>query len=620
MISVVVYGRNDSHGYNLPKRAAISINCIAEVLDDKDDEIIFVDCNTPNDIPTFPESISDTLTPAAKQILRVLRLRPEQYSRHCGNDSKFKVQESLCRNVAIRRSNPNNRWILNTNTDMVFAPLEEGNTLSRIASELQDGFYELPRFEVPESLWESVNRTDPLEIIRSFSHWGLRLHLNEIVTSSKEALFDQQGDFQLSLRSQLFQIHGMDEKMAMWAHVDTNLCKRMWLLSGQPNTILDKIYAFHCDHTRNHSAGASVTNDNKEFVENVTTPYCTDQADSWGMVSEIIEEIRLDKNHELRISQALEKILPGMDAPIANSVVGCNYIDTNLYYDDFHVFPYLADIVANLPPSSSVGYLGNNANLLKMLVSYRSMLNHTGCINYHVPILQWMKNCATNEQPSICQADNSNNNFSQSDAFVVDFSMKNLSFRQLDGLNIPAKCKENEVFARAISAEIIKLARDEKQLIEKRHLPRNFIFVGCHTTSFDYLVKSLFSCGNTPLSTCIRSGVLSSEAFNTTVFMPFHYYVIGFSKSDYAEWISERIGKPVSIDDLKLADELYNIFVTDPNRQRALRAFEALADSDAGWGKLLLQIEIAETDGMPEQAAVLRDFIHHYVPQRIMIN
>ena len=29
MISVVVYGRNDDYGYNLHKRAAISLNCIA---------------------------------------------------------------------------------------------------------------------------------------------------------------------------------------------------------------------------------------------------------------------------------------------------------------------------------------------------------------------------------------------------------------------------------------------------------------------------------------------------------------------------------------------------------------------------------------------------------------
>ena len=66
MLSIVVYGRNDNYGYNLHKRAAISLNCLAEVLTDEDDEIIFVDYNTPDDYPTFPEAISDTLTSRTK--------------------------------------------------------------------------------------------------------------------------------------------------------------------------------------------------------------------------------------------------------------------------------------------------------------------------------------------------------------------------------------------------------------------------------------------------------------------------------------------------------------------------------------------------------------------------
>ena len=63
MLSVILYGRNDSYGYNLHKRAAISLNCIAEMLSGEHDEIIFVDYNTPNDLPTFIEAIYDTLTP-----------------------------------------------------------------------------------------------------------------------------------------------------------------------------------------------------------------------------------------------------------------------------------------------------------------------------------------------------------------------------------------------------------------------------------------------------------------------------------------------------------------------------------------------------------------------------
>ena len=64
MISVILYGRNDAHGYNLHRRAALSLNCIAEVLTDPDDELIFVDYNTPDELPTFIEAISDTLTGA----------------------------------------------------------------------------------------------------------------------------------------------------------------------------------------------------------------------------------------------------------------------------------------------------------------------------------------------------------------------------------------------------------------------------------------------------------------------------------------------------------------------------------------------------------------------------
>ena len=67
MFSVIVYGRNDTHGYNLHKRAAISFNAIAEVMSDPDDEILFVDYNTPDDHPTFPEAIHDTLTDKAKK-------------------------------------------------------------------------------------------------------------------------------------------------------------------------------------------------------------------------------------------------------------------------------------------------------------------------------------------------------------------------------------------------------------------------------------------------------------------------------------------------------------------------------------------------------------------------
>jgi hypothetical protein len=68
MISLVLYGRNDSYGYNLHKRAALSLNCMAEVLTEPMDEILFVDYNTPDDYPTFPEAIQDTLTGCSRTV------------------------------------------------------------------------------------------------------------------------------------------------------------------------------------------------------------------------------------------------------------------------------------------------------------------------------------------------------------------------------------------------------------------------------------------------------------------------------------------------------------------------------------------------------------------------
>ena len=130
MLSVIVYGRNDSHGYNLHKRAAISLNCIAEVLSDVDDEILFVDYNTPNDLPTFVEAIYDTLTPKAKSVLRVFRVRPDLHSRLGGDRTHLLALEPHSRNIALRRSNPRRFGL----ADRVFSGSETAKLRPRIVT------------------------------------------------------------------------------------------------------------------------------------------------------------------------------------------------------------------------------------------------------------------------------------------------------------------------------------------------------------------------------------------------------------------------------------------------------------------------------------------------------
>ena len=120
MLSVIVHGRNDAHGYNLHKRVALSLNCLAELLVSHD-EIIFVDWNTADELPTLPEAIADTLTTHCRERLRVLRVRPHQHRRFA-RLTHLPVLDAPARNVAIRRARPENGWLLSTTTDAILVP------------------------------------------------------------------------------------------------------------------------------------------------------------------------------------------------------------------------------------------------------------------------------------------------------------------------------------------------------------------------------------------------------------------------------------------------------------------------------------------------------------------
>src|SRR5919197_2653153 len=231
VISVIVYGRNDAHGYNHHRRAALSLNCIAEVLTDPDDEIVFVDYNTPDELPTFVEALADTLTERCLGLLRVLRVPASVHERHFAGRTHLAVIEPVARNAGVRRANPANRWLLLTNTDMILLPHSD-QSLSEICGELPDGFYGLPRFELPEWLWERLPRSDPRGAIAEIARLGPGLRLNEPTASHEWIRFDAPGDFQLVLRDDFLAVDGFNEEMLLGYHVDANLSRRLLLRRG----------------------------------------------------------------------------------------------------------------------------------------------------------------------------------------------------------------------------------------------------------------------------------------------------------------------------------------------------------------------------------------------------
>lgn len=350
MLSILVYGRNDSHGYNYPKRLALSLNGFAEILDQPGDEILFADANSPDDLPTAPEAIQDTLTEKAKSLLKIIRIRPKHAPA---------LIEPVARNAALRRSNPANRWILSTNTDMLFVPVTKDESLSRIAASLPDGFYQLPRFEIPEWVWETcLHRSEPDKTLSFLRANGKAMQLHAIARRPGFLLFDSPGDFQCALRSDLFQIGGFDEAMTLGWHVDANLCKRLSLLGRTAASVEKRLLGFHCNHTKKETflhSQRKTENDWTAFVKNVSSPFHGNE--DWGLKDLALEEISLQKPRSFAF-RFPEKIYDfTIDSRLYNS----------LSYSTNRIWPYLYDHLVHLAPKTRVAYFGNNQKLLELL-------------------------------------------------------------------------------------------------------------------------------------------------------------------------------------------------------------------------------------------------------------
>ena len=550
MISVIVYGRNDSYGYNLHKRAAISLNCIADVLTEPGDEILFVDCNTPNEMPTFPEAIADTLTAKAKQLLRIFRLRPNLYEKY-KKGSPLKALEPLSRNIALRRSNPANRWILSTNTDMVFVARDLTRSLSDVAAGLPDGLYELPRFEVPGALWESVDRQDPRKIISAFAKWGQRLHLNVAVISRPEIRFDGPGDFQLLLREQIFAIHGFNEEMTLGWHVDSNLCRRLYLLNGKTESLLDHVFAYHCDHTRQvtamHDSAHRTKNDSKRFIYNVDSSYLPIQAETWGLPHEELEELRLTDERCGTYIHALEKLLPGMTEPVAwDSYLDESY-DQSQIYDNFHMFPFLADYLNDIRSSDAIGYFGANLEFLSLLDKFFIEIGYRGIVLVDSGLIASAFADRSPMLPESCRLMNIGELFAQSDIFVFDVGLMHLR-RIVTGRDTASltAAQEADVFREKLADAFFRcVAYERKRLLSKSNLERQFLLIGAQHTWFEAVALKAIGTTVTPYGTHVRQGFAHKIPQTSAWKRPFTQWFLRGSSVDrigFAKYLS-RLGR-----------------------------------------------------------------------------
>jgi hypothetical protein len=352
MISVVVVGRNDNHGYNLSKRVSSSLNSMAQMLSEGD-EIIFVDWNTPAGYPVMPISIKDDLLPETRSLLRIIRVPPSVHELVSEGSNRALI-EPLARNVGIRRASPNSKWILSTNTDILFAS-PSGKNFRRIFQSLEESLWLTYRFEIPEFVWEELDRRNP----KSTSDFLLELYrensiLNRIrVDSVSDVDFpipDGVGDFQLATKSLWEKSTGFPEEMKKGWHVDTRLTLQMDRITLNKPQLLNEedLLIFHQNHLRNSTAyhGTSETNSLSE----VKKPYFNSV--SWGLSEITLEEKNLDIRPEF--FSLLPSTSQSSDARISSIPSDLGDLSKRLDYNLNRVRIFLTDEISILAKGSFV--------------------------------------------------------------------------------------------------------------------------------------------------------------------------------------------------------------------------------------------------------------------------
>jgi hypothetical protein len=494
LISVILYGRNDAHGYNLHRRAALSLNCLAETLTDEADEILFVDYNTPDELPTFIEAIGDTLTERCLGLIRVLRVPAAIHRERFAGSTHLTAIEPVARNAAVRRANPANRWLLSTNTDMVFLPLVDGS-LSEICAGLGDGFYGLPRFELPEWLWERLPRSDPRAAFGEIRRLGPRLGLDEPTVSHGWIRFDAPGDFQLVLRDDLISIDGFNEEMLLGYHVDSNLSRRMVLRRGSIESLGDQLAGYHCNHNRVptiYHGAKLVANDLYRFFYSVNRAELPDQRETWGLADADLEEVLIRERVGVDIGDRIADVGAAGSTPRVSSDASESFFD--LSYDSGHVLPFVADSLVVSSSDITIGYMGVNRVLQRLLQELSVKL---GMRDVAVADLA--------EPDSVASLDR------VADIVVVDLGV-DASFVQ--GSTDSPEDDADELADRfdQVFAALKRFISLERQRLRRGEHPRRVVLVNSATAFWDAYVLAQLECSHTSPHSRVRRATVKPAA------------------------------------------------------------------------------------------------------------
>lgn len=327
----------------------------------------------------------------------------------------------------------------------------------------------------------------------------MRYHINEILERGEFALFDAPGDFQLFLRKDIFAMDGFDERYNLGWHMDSNLCKRFNIKYGVTLSADKFLAGWHCNHTRTqsiaHGAGRK-SNSWDDVVQQIVRPDVPEQRDTWGLVNERLEEIRLHDKRQQNVLSALNALCP---TTLKEPYHFQNFLGDWVPCPPEHLKPYLADILYPFHRANIAGYMGYSAEQFVAFVEVWKALGFTGKILLigREQRDEFAKASGLTDLQCVSpeEADE------QCTLFVAGYKVWNKDSYQ-------AEKEENERLMKLVE---YMLQLEQQRVAIPTHAPRKFIVTNGNHLEMCKLLQTYTNMQETPFGTRIRHGYVGAK-------------------------------------------------------------------------------------------------------------
>ena len=255
-IASVVFSRND--GFKDDKR------CLAHFLSclETFDEIIYVDWNSDPSKGSLLWRLEKDIPKTGK--IKHIIITPETVKQLIPHSDSFEVNETLTRNIAMRRSESD--WIVNTNIDIL--PPSREALEAFIAKANKDTFYTISRREAPLSVFDKYTAFEWKEFYTELANTiPPRMYPAQVTPNDKYSLINCCGDFQLAHRDIWFKIRGFEESMYKFCFIDTNVQKKA-VLNGFNLQVEFEPPLFHIEQGAYHINEKGEKEEAKEWNKN----------------------------------------------------------------------------------------------------------------------------------------------------------------------------------------------------------------------------------------------------------------------------------------------------------------------------------------------------------------